>query len=54
MTKSKKLSQSIRALAKVLHRSPSHICRVMNGKRSSRRLASELMKHGVKIQKKEG
>ena len=26
---------SYRALARVLHRSPSHICRVMNGERSS-------------------
>lgn len=26
---------SYRALARVLHRSPSHICRVMKGERSS-------------------
>ena len=40
---------SCRALAKVLGRSPSHICRVMRGERVSRRLAAQLRRCGVKI-----
>ena len=35
---------SFRALAKVLHRSPSHICRVMNGKRESATLSAQLQR----------
>lgn len=40
--------KSLRALALKLNRSPSHICRVINGERQSRRLAAELKKRGIK------
>lgn len=43
---------SYRALARELHRSPSHICRVMRGERQSMRLAKLLKKRGIKV--KEG
>ena len=47
----KKSKPGVRALARELHRSPSHICRVMSGERSSRRLAIELKRRGYKIAK---
>lgn len=43
---------SYRALARELHRSPSHICRVLRGERQSMRLAKLLKKRGIKV--KEG
>ena len=48
-TKTKAKAQSMRALARALHRSPSHICRVMRGKRQSMRLAKLLKKRGIKV-----
>ena len=48
----KKPSQlSLRKLAQELNRSPSHLCRVINGSRSSRRLTAELKKRGIKCRK---
>lgn len=44
----KKSTPGVRALARELHRSPSHICRVINGERQSRRLTAELKKRGIK------
>ena len=40
---------SYRKLAEMLNLSPSHICRVINGRRQSRRLVAELkkMRHQV-------
>jgi len=49
--KSEQKKKSLRALARELHRSPSHICRVISGERSSRRLAIELKRRGYKIAK---
>ena len=43
--------KSLRALALKLKRSPSHICRVINGERQSRRLVAELKKCGIKCRK---
>ena len=40
---------SMRALARALHRSPSHICRVMRGERVSVSLARELSAMGVEV-----
>ena len=40
---------SYRALARELHRSPSHICRVLRGERQSMRLAKLLKKRGIKV-----
>ena len=40
--KSEKNKISYRALARVLHRSPSHICRVMNGERTSASLMTAI------------
>ena len=40
--KSEKNKMSYRALARVLHRSPSHICRVMNGERTSASLLAAI------------
>ena len=51
MKKSKQSKMSYRALAKVLGRSPSHICRVMRGERASRRLAAQLRQRGIKVAK---
>ncbi len=40
---------SVRELSRLLHRSPSHICRVMNGKRASVTLARLLKTFGVEV-----
>jgi hypothetical protein len=50
-TKTKAKAQSLRELARALHRSPSHICRVMRGKRVSARLSLLLAKRGIKTAK---
>ena len=50
VTKTKAKAQSMRALARALHRSPSHICRVMRGKRVSARLSRLLAKRGIKTE----
>lgn len=50
MKKSKQSKMSYRALAKVLGRSPSHICRVLRGERQSMRLAKLLKKRGIKVE----
>jgi hypothetical protein len=42
---------SLRKLAQELKRSPSHLCRVINGSRQSRRLAAELKRRGIKCRK---
>ena len=47
--KSEQKKKSLRALARELHRSPSHICRVMSGERQSMRLAKLLKKRGIKV-----
>ena len=41
----------VRALARELGRSPSHVCRVMRGERQSKRLMLLLKKRGVKCAK---
>ena len=46
----KKSKPGVRALARELHRSPSHICRVLNGERQSMRLAKLLKKRGIKVE----
>ena len=48
----KKSKTGVRALARELHRSPSHICRVLRGERQSMRLTKLLKKRGIKV--KEG
>ena len=40
---------TMRALARELGRSPSHICRVLRGERVSSRLAAELRSRGLRI-----
>ena len=50
-TKTKAKAQSLRELARALHHSPSHICRVMRGKRVSARLSRLLAKRGIKTAK---
>ena len=40
---------SMRSLARALKRSPSHICRVMNGSRVSATLARRLKAMGVEV-----
>ena len=45
----KKSTPGVRALARELHRSPSHICRVLRGERQSMRLAKLLKKRGIKF-----
>ena len=40
---------SMRSLARALKRSPSHICRVMNGSRVSATLARRLKAVGVEV-----
>ena len=45
----KKMRKSIRALARELGRSPSHVCRVMRGERQSARLVAQLKRRGVRI-----
>jgi hypothetical protein len=42
-------AESLRKLAAKLNRSPSHICRVINGERESKRLSKELKKLGIKV-----
>ena len=42
-------TRGIRALARALGRSPSHVSRVMKGERVSRRLTAELKRLGVKL-----
>ena len=49
----KKSTPGVRALARELHRSPSHICRVLRGERQSMRLAKLLKKRGIKIEEEE-
>ena len=49
----------VRALARILHRSPSHICRVLKGERKpSAEIRRKLARRGVKFErvltKKEG
>lgn len=48
----------VRALARILHRSPSHICRVLKGERKpSAEIRRKLARRGVKLErvyKKEG
>lgn len=46
-----KQTMSYRKLAGELNLSPSHICRVINGERQSRRLIAELKKRGIKCRK---
>ena len=41
-------TRSLRALARELGRSPSHVCRVMHGERVSRSLAAKLRERGIK------
>jgi len=45
-----KQKNSMRSLAQKLHRSPSHICRVMRGKRVSARLTAELKRRGIQVE----
>ena len=41
----------VRALARILHRSPSHICRVLSGERKpSAELRRKLRRRGVKFE----
>lgn len=41
-------NKSLRALARTIHRSPSHICRVLKGERiAGAALLAALKKHGV-------
>lgn len=46
----KKSTPGVRALARELHRSPSHICRVLRGERQSLRLTKLLKKRGIKVE----
>ncbi len=41
---------SVRELSRLVHRSPSHICRVMNGKRESVTLAKALRRMGIEVE----
>lgn len=47
MKKSKSIG--VRQIARELKLSPSHVSRVINGERQSRRLAAELKKRGIKV-----
>lgn len=49
MKKAEQNKMSYRALARELHRSPSHICRVLRGERQSLRLTKLLKKRGIKV-----
>ena len=40
---------SMREMSRLLKRSPSHICRVLNGKRASASLARQLKALGVEV-----
>lgn len=41
----------VRELARILHRSPSHICRVLKGERKpSAEIRRKLARHGVKVE----
>lgn len=50
MKKTAQDRMSYRALARELHRSPSHICRVLRGERVSARLSRLLAKRGIKTE----
>lgn len=47
----KKSKPGVRALARELHRSPSHICRVLRGERQSKRLAAKLRERGISVRR---
>ena len=51
MKKHNEKKLGVRALARRLHRSPSHICRVIQGERKpSAQLAAKLRKLGLKVE----